>query len=280
VLAYLKQRIKPFYRRGQRLVARALFAYTPAQLEAALATLGIEPGDAVMVHSGFRPTSGFVGSPGDAIDAMLRAVGPEGHLLMMSIPYRGSSQRYAESAPLFDVRRTPSAVGLISEMFRRRAGVTRSLSPLHPVLVHGPLSAWLAADHDTALRSCGQGTPFERFLSLKGKLVFFDAPYASMTFFHYVEDLCRDRLPLELYEAAPMAIRVRDDAGQEREVRHLVFSLAARTRRHVAPIEAALRRTGALRVERVGNTRLQCVAAEDVVRCALQLVDEGSGFYS
>lgn len=280
MIPQLKQRVKPLYRRGQRLVARAFFAYSPAQLETALAKIGIEPGDAVMVHSGFRPTSGFTGTSADVIAAMLRALGPEGHLLMMSIPYLGSSQRYAESDPLFDVCRTPSAVGLISESFRRRADVVRSLSPLHPVLAHGPLAAWLVADHDTALRSCGKGTPFERFLSLNGKLLFFDAPYSSMTFAHYIEDLCRDRLPLALYDPAPRTIRVRDEAGSERAVRHLVFSAEARQRRHFAPIEASLRRDGRLRMRRVGNTSLLCVTARDVVTCAVQLVDEGTGFYS
>ena len=279
MIPQLKQRVKPLYRRGQRLVARTFFAYSPARLETALATIGIEPGDAVMVHSGFRATSGFTGTPADVIDAMLRALGPEGHLLMMSIPYRGSSQRYAESDPLFDVRRTPSAVGLISEIFRRRAGVVRSLSPLHPVLAHGPLAAWLVADHDTALRSCGKGTPFERFLSINGQLLFFDAPYSSMTFAHYIEDLCRDRLPLALYDPAPRTIRVRDETGGERAVRQLVFSAEARQRRHFGPIEASLRRDGKLRACRVGNTRLLCVAAQDVVSCAVRLVDEGPGFY-
>ena len=279
IVTQLKQRVKPLYHRGQRMVARTLFAYSPAELEAAIAKVGIESGDAVMVHSSFARTSGFTGTPGDVIDVLLRAVGPAGHLLMMSIPYRGSSERYADSDPLFDVRRTPSAVGVISELFRRREGVVRSLSPLHPVLAHGPLAAWLAADHDTALRSCGRGTPFERFLSLEGTLLFVDAPYSSMTFAHYIEDACRDRLPVELYDPTPRTIRIRDDAG-EREVRHLVFSAAARARRHFAPIEAALRRDGALRVERVGNSRLLRVAARDVLNCALRLVEEGTGFYS
>ena len=280
MLTQLKQRVKPLYRRVERLVARRLFAYSPAQLEAALSNIGIAPGDALMVHSSFRPTSGFTGTPTDVIEAILRVVGPLGHLMMVSIPYRGSSQRYAESNPLFDVRRTPSKVGLISELFRRRGDVVRSLSPLHPIAVHGPLAAWLAADHDMALRSCGRGTPFERFLSLNGKLLFYDASYSSMTFMHYVEDMCRDRVPLAVYEPTPIAIRVRDEAGNEREVRHLVFSAEARHRRHFEPIRAALTQEGSLRIGRVGNTRLECVAARDVVACALRLVEQGTGLYS
>jgi aminoglycoside 3-N-acetyltransferase len=275
----VKQGIKPLYLRGQRLVARTLFAYSPPELAAAIRSLGIGTGDSVLVHSGFRQVSGFTATPGDVIETMLNVVGGDGHLLMMSIPYRGSSQRYAESDPLFDVVRTPSAVGLISEIFRRRADTYRSLSPLHPVVAHGPLAAWLVADHDKSAYSCGKGTPFERFLGVGGKFLFFDAPYGSLTFMHYVEHMFRDRLPVDLYDAAAVCIRVRDAAGRECSVRQFVFSEAARARRHFTPIEERLRADGLLREVRVGNTRLLSVAASDVVDCAARLIDQGTGFY-
>jgi aminoglycoside 3-N-acetyltransferase len=278
-LASVKQRLKPLYRRGQRLVARALFAYSPGALEAALRDVGIAAGDAVLVHSGFRPTSGFTAAPADVIEAMLRVVGPGGHLLMMSIPYRGSSQRYAESQPVFDVRRTPSAVGVISEVFRRRHDVVRSASPLHPIVAHGPLAAWLTADHDTCPYSCGPGTPFERFATLNGKFLFFDAPYSSLTFMHYVEHRYRDRIPVVLYEREPLRITVRNAAGLEQPVRQFVFSAEARARRNFAPVEQALRREGRLHARRIGNTRLLTMTAADVLACTERIVNEGPGLY-
>ena len=60
--------------------------------------------------------------------------------------------------------------------------------------------AWLTADHEKALHSCGKGSPFERFLTLEGKFLFLDAPYSSLTFMHYVEDQFRERLPVALYD--------------------------------------------------------------------------------
>ena len=227
---------------GQRLGAQALFAYSPDALESALRSVGIAEGDSVFVHSGFKRVSGFTGTAGDVIECFRRVIGPRGHLLMMSIPYRGSSQRYAESDPLFDVRRTPSAVGLISEVFRRRDDVYRSLNPLHPVLAHGPLAAWLTADHEKPVTSCGKGSPFDRFLSLNGKFVFLDAPFSSLTFMHYVEDCNRELLPVVFYDPRPAILRVRDASGRELTVRQLFFSEAARARRNFATVERILRR--------------------------------------
>ena len=276
----MKQRLKPLYFRGQGLLARAAFAYSRAALEDSLRALGIRAGDSVLVHSGFRRASGFTGSPSDVVDALINAVGTDGHILMMSIPYRGSSQRYTETDPLFDVARTPSAVGLISEVFRRRSGVHRSLNPLHPVLAYGPLAEWLVADHEKCAHSCGKGSPFERFLNLDGKFLFFDAKFSSLTFMHYVEDVFSARSPVDLYHPAAAVVRVKDQAGRQLQVRQFFFSEAARQRRNFAPVEAKLRSDGRLRSARVGNTRLLTVSARDVMSCAGSLIDAGKGLYT
>jgi aminoglycoside 3-N-acetyltransferase len=275
----LKHRLKPLYFGSQRLLAHTLFGYGVEALEPAFRSLGIGRGDAVLMHSGFRRASGFRGTPADVIDCLLEVIGADGHLLMMSMPYRGSSQDYAASNEVFDVRHSPSALGLISEVFRRREGVLRSVSPLHPVLACGPLAAWLTADHEKCVYSCGKGSPFERFLSLDGKFLFFDVPYSSLSFMHYVEDLFRDRLPVQLYGQEALSLRARERSGREITVRHYCFSEAARVRRHFAPIEEALLREGRMRTAKIGNTRLLSVSARHVVECAGRLVERGPGFY-
>ena len=280
VAKQVKQRLKPLYFGGQGLLARALFAYSGDTLKHALRELGIQTGDSVFVHSGFHRASGFTGSPSDVVDALLDVVGADGHLVMMSIPYRGSSQKYTQGDPLFDVARTPSAVGLISEVFRRRSGVLRSLNPLHPVLACGPLAEWLVADHEKCAHSCGKGTPFERFLTLQGKFLFFDAKFSSLTFMHYVEDLFSRQLPVALYHSTPALVRVKDGTGRELKVRQFFFSEAARQRRNFAPVERQLLANGTLRKARVGNTRLLSVAADDVVNGARTLIERGPGIYT
>ncbi len=276
----LKQVVKRTLAGSQRVLAQTLFAYSRVELTAAVRDAGIGPGNTVLVHSGFDRTSGFQGTPSDVIDGLLEAIAPDGNLLMMSIPYRGSSQRYVERDPLFDVRRSPSAVGLISEVFRRRADVSRSASPLHPVLACGPLSAWLTTDHDKSPFSCGKGSPFERFLALDGIFLFFDAPFSSLTFMHYVEDRFRERLPVDPYDPVPAVVRVKDASGREARVRQYFFSASARERRAFERVEQALEKDGLIRTKRVGNTRLMIVRARDVVECSRRLIEHGPGVYT
>jgi aminoglycoside 3-N-acetyltransferase len=275
----LKQQIKPYYRSGRRWLAQTFHGHGVDELLAAVRSLGIGPGDSVMMHSRFNRESGFKGGPADIVEGLIDALGPEGHLLMMSMAYGGASADYCAGDPLFDVRRTPSAVGLLTEVFRRRDGVLRSLNPLHPVLAHGPLAEWIVADHDKCMLSCGKGSPFERFLKLDGKFLFLDAPYAALTFMHFVEDHFRSRLPVELYDSEPVTVRVRDHQERERRLRHHCFGEAARARRHFAPIEERLRANGRMRELRVGRSRLLGVSARDVFDCAADLLERGTGFY-
>ena len=56
---------------------------------AALSALGLRPGQVVMVHSSFDRFAGFTGKPSEVIQALEDAVGPEGTLLMPTLPFTG-----------------------------------------------------------------------------------------------------------------------------------------------------------------------------------------------
>ncbi len=114
---------------------------------------------------------------------------------------------------------------------------------------------------------------------MNGKFLFFDAPYTSLTFMHFVEDGFRQHLPVTLYDAEPALLRVRDAAGRERKVRQFLFSQEARDRRDFRRIQERLTREGRLKAARVGNSRLLKVDARDVVDCASALVAAGAGFF-
>ena len=54
-----------------------------------------------------------------------------------------------------------------------------------------------------------------------------------MTFFHYLEDLFQDTLPVKLYEETPVESIVIDTSGNKKVVKTYVFSSAARRYRNV-----------------------------------------------
>ena len=278
-IQWTKRMLKPLYFSSRDLAVRTFRSYSPQTLEIKLKELGLKGGDSLLVHSAFNRANGFTGSPGDLISALSNAVGAEGQLLMMSMPYRGSSESYAASTDTFELHRTPSAMGVVSEAFRRQPDVLRSANPFHPVLARGPNARWLTADHEKSLYSCGKGSPFERLLSIDGKVLFFDVPFSTLTFMHYIEHYFQDILPLQVYSDRPAEFQVMGPAGKVCDCRQYMFSEEARTRRNFVVVERALLKSGLLAVKRIGNTRLMIVRVADVFECSAELVKSGSGIY-
>jgi hypothetical protein len=185
----LGRALRGLYIRQGKNITQRFFSYTPQQLEHQLKIMGLSAGDTVLMHSAFRVFNGFAGTPDQVIACVLKVIGESGNLVMVSLPYGGSTAAYLRTGIPFDVRHTRSAMGVITEIFRQTPGVVRSLNPAHPVLAWGPAASWLIAGHEHTLYSCGKGSPFEKLVQLQAKALLFDVLLRHLTFFHYVQDL-------------------------------------------------------------------------------------------
>ena len=274
-----KHALKAVYNGIKSHAIRMLASYTPDQLQAKFRELGIARDDAVLMHASFGRFTGFQGEPKQVLDCLLRCVGPGGHLFMMSMGYTSSAYDYLKAGKPFDVRRTVSRMGIISETFRRRDGVLRSANPLHPVLAWGPKAAWITSGHDQMAHSCGAGSPFEKMLELDTKVLFFDVPFAVLTFAHYLEDRFKDSAPVPVYHPEPLQSLLIDKDGRERRLEMYVYHRDAIERRNFPALHEALTQAGLVKRDRIGNTRLMIVKMADVLQCAERLVDQGTHFY-
>ncbi len=254
-------------------------SYGRPELLAALRRLGVAEGDTVMLHAAFSREHGFRGNAGELIDVFVEALGPRGHLLMPSLPYRNAALDWLESGRRFDVRRTPSMMGMVSESFRRREGVQRSLHPTHPVLVHGPEAARFIAAHPDCLYPCGPGTPFDEMEKADARVVFLNVPIEMFTFFHWLEHFVHQTLPFPLYAEPPFDAPVVDADGRSRTVRTYAFAREAIARRRPERLYDALFTRGSVTQAKVGATRLLAVKVRDAVACTRELQHDGRLFY-
>jgi aminoglycoside 3-N-acetyltransferase len=275
----VKNELKARVQQARRLWVGAFRSYGREELLAALRALGVERGSTVMVHSSFGDASGFRGTAEDLIDVFEEAVGAGGNLLMVSLPYRTSSLDYLSRERTFDVRKTPSMMGLVTEYFRRRPDVRRSLHPTHPVLAWGAKADWIVAGHEHCRYPCGPETPFHRLEQLGGMAIFFNVPFATFTFFHYLEHLVSPAMPFSLYTAEPFVVPVVDGSGERSEVTTYVFSRDVIARRRFPVLEDELRRQGLIAARSVGNTRIEAVRVRRVVECVKRMFGEGRYFY-
>ncbi|MDF0665647.1 MAG: AAC(3) family N-acetyltransferase [Nitrospira sp.] len=250
-----------------------LFRYDAEQLRLVLRQMGIVETDTVLVHANFECDSGFQGTPSDLVEVFVGLLGEKGNVMMVTIPFRGSAYDYLAQGKTFHVKKTMSMMGLVTEIFRRRNGTVRSLHPTHPVAAFGKDSAWITVGHDSCAFPCGPGTPFEKLRKLKGRILFFDVGFGAITFFHYVEDLLKDKLALPVYEDRIFSAGVvgTDDVRHEMQT----YAFTKGVVRDTVTLERELIRQGKLIVGRVGHSRLLLVTVEDVVSIMADMVGKG-----
>jgi aminoglycoside 3-N-acetyltransferase len=270
----LKRVLKSRVNQARNRIVTALFGYDGDKLKAGLRRIGIAPSDTLLVHANFKPDSGFQGAPLDLANALVELVGTKGNLLMVSLPFRGAAYDYLALGKPFNARKTMSMMGLVTEMFRRREGTVRSLHPTHPVLAYGKDAAWLVAGHERCRYPCGAGSPFEKIHQLHGKLLFFDVPFSAITFFHYVEDLLKKRLPFPIYSDRLFSVPAVDANAASHVIQTYAFN--KEVPRAAEKLEAEMRRQGLIQHGRVGNSRFQLVKTADVVVCFTAMVEAGN----
>jgi hypothetical protein len=126
----------------------------------------------------------------------------------------GDAAAYYRGRPTFDARRQPSEMGLLSELFRRRRGVLRSLHPTASVCALGPLAQELTAGHHLAPTSFGEGTPFAVMAEHRTAIVGLGTEYfRCLSQVHAAEDLLGPRYPLAL-RPSTIAVELKGPDGE------------------------------------------------------------------
>ena len=269
--------LPPGVKRGLKRLVRAyhqrFFAFTPADLQRALLQLGVLPGDVLMVHSAFDRFLGFHGGPVDVIRALQQVVGPDGTLMMPTIPFQGSAIEYALGEPVFDARQTVSRMGLITEVFRRAPGVVRSVHPTHSVAVWGSKADAIIAGHELADTPCGRLTPYAKLLDYDAKILLAGVPASTMTFCYFVAEELESRLPVPVLTQERYPMRWKDRDGTVRVSQLRLFS--PRLDHDLHPLLSELKRRDQWRERALGRMRLMLVRARDVYDAAAALADRG-----
>lgn len=167
-----------------------------------LTALGVGRGDSLMTHVSLRAVGPLAGSPAALLEAILDCVGTAGNLMAYvswsDSPYEETLGQAAipdavrDSWPAFDPVHAPSypGFGAFNEFIRMRPGCRRSAHPDASMAAIGADALWLVAPHpmDSAY---GPGSPIERLLHKRGKILSIGAGPDAITALHYAEALAR-----------------------------------------------------------------------------------------
>lgn len=151
-----------------------------------LKKLGIKEDDTILMHSSLS-SLGYVEGGADTVIDTLLSVLSEGTLLVPTLSY----EMVTDENPIFSIKDTPSCVGKISETFRKREKVIRSMHPTHSVCGCGRYAAEILSKHADTSTPVGANSPFALLPKYDGKILMLGCGLKPNTSMHGVEELIR-----------------------------------------------------------------------------------------
>lgn len=155
----------------------------------------------LMVHSsinGMKPT--FKGAPLELMQMLIDFCGPNRTLAMPAFffgdPKVGTLNETLKQNPYFNMRRRPSQMGMLTELFRRSKGVCQSRHPSYRVSALGPLAVDLTKGHEHATSGAGIGSPFEFMTKHKTIILGIGKSFDVMTQVHHTEGVMQEDFPV------------------------------------------------------------------------------------
>jgi aminoglycoside 3-N-acetyltransferase len=227
--------------------------------------MGVQPGDVLLVHASMGAMGYLEDGPATAIEALMEVLGPTGTLVMPSSPVKALQLDHARSAPTFDVRHTPSAMGALSEYFRTMPGVQRSLHPTEPVCAWGQHAAFLIQHHHLQPTPYTADSPWGRVASLQGKILYVGVTLANAgTSLHVLEDAVPFKFPV--YHHERFDLQVVDAQGERMVVNTAVHNPAWSVQRRCDELIPWFERQGVLQHVRWGEAECLFLNADAMLR--------------
>lgn len=228
---------------------------TFAQLVSEFRALGLCAGDVLLVHSSYKSFGGVEGGPPTVIDALLEVLGPEGTLIMPTFNFD-----FTKGKP-WDVRSTPSQMGVLTELVRTDPRAKRVFHPIYSFAVIGKY-----ADYLSGLRyksSYERNSVFGKLRDLDGKIMVIGLSYTnSMTFFHHVEQM----EGVDYRFLKQFTGQVTDENGNTYTdtFEMLVRDIDRGVVTEVNPMGALMEQAGIVKIRKIGEADVKLMKANEV----------------
>lgn len=149
-----------------------------------LREMGLEPQDALMVHSSMKSIGPVEGGADTVVDALLEYF-KEGLVMVPTHTWKQMSAEYS----VFDPKTEPACVGIIPNIFMTRPGVVRSLHPTHSIAAFGVGAAEYVQGEENLTTPCAPGGCWDRLRKINAKILLVGVTHARNTFIHSVEEV-------------------------------------------------------------------------------------------
>jgi aminoglycoside 3-N-acetyltransferase len=238
------------------------------QVAEALAALGLQRGDGVMVHAATQflgVPEGGIGMYYEVLDDLLGLESGEGTLVVPTFTFGFAHGQ------VYDQLQTPSdQMGAFAEYVRVRPEARRSPHPIHSVAVVGRYAEALAAIDTSG--AFDAGSVFERMVELDFKLLLLGADVYYTTMIHYCERLAN--VPYRYWKDFTGEVRLEGQPAQVRTYRMFARDLDLDPDVNATPVRLALETRGQCSSVDLNYGKLASCRFRDFVAAAGDLLTE------
>ncbi len=222
--------------------------YTKQELIKQIEALKIKQTDTLLIHSSMKAIGLVEGGADTVIDAFMDYFN-EGLLVFPTHTWAQMSDSYT----LFDPKKEPSCVGILSNLFMKRTGVFRSLHPTHSVAAFGKNAKAFTQGEEHFDTPCPREGCWGKLYDMDAKILFIGCTLQTNTIIHGVEEW--NHIP-ERLSKNPQALKIKFDDNTiiERPVyRH--HNLAGDVSKHYGKLTEPLLSLGIATTGKFGDAR-------------------------
>lgn len=157
--------------------------YTKEQLISHLEELGINKKGTLLVHSSMKSIGEVDGGADTVLDALMTFMS-EGLLVLPTHTWAYINK----DNPRFYIESSPSCVGLLPELFRKRKGVVRAKHPTHSVAAIGKEAEAFVEGYEQCDTPCARNSPWGKLLDREAQIMLLGVDLTKNTFIHGVEE--------------------------------------------------------------------------------------------
>lgn len=137
----------------------------------------------ILMHSSFKSIGEVEGGADTVLDALTEYM-QDGLLVL---PTHTWSYINADN-PRFYVETSPSCIGILPELFRKRSGVVRSYHPTHSVAALGQDAVSFVEGNERCDTPCHRESPWGKLLDRKATILLVGVDLRRNTFIHGIEE--------------------------------------------------------------------------------------------
>ncbi|MHB1151345.1 MAG: AAC(3) family N-acetyltransferase [Eubacteriales bacterium] len=234
---------------------------------------GVNTSDIVLIHSSLKSFGYVLGGPLTVIDAAKQAVGESGTVVFPTLVQKDFANAYKN----WDVKKSPSDVGMITETFRLLDDSMRSDQATHSVAAWGSKAAELTGEHCAYGPRMGvfgdycfsYSSPWQKMYMAGVKIVFIGIDLVYNTFKHLAEYMLME------YYCSLITDPKKKCLAMSKIARHNVqgvwpFHDSLKT-------QITMEYLGLITYAKCGNSLFTCMKADDYIDNILKLFKENPG---